>query len=400
MRPVHVLAAPLLLALSASAQTRAPEDLGTVTGHVLCGDTQRPARLASVRLVPTSITAAAKPNAFDDQAALGSNLPPVQTDLDGNYTVHKVRPGAYYLRIDYPGYLTPITSFTRDQLAKPSLDIQKRITSELQTVTVAPHAATRADATLPRGAAISGTVTYDDGTPAPGISVILYTRNDKGEFKNEVVPQNFINNTDDHGRYHFDSLPADSFVLAANFSINETVITTLPNPVGNGTLQMNMQKTLFSLPLYSGNVLRLHDATIIKTDAGSDTPAVDLTLPLSKLHGVSGTVTAKDGHTLSGGDVALLYADTREELTDTSIGREDGRFDFPYVPEGSYILTVKKALDINQVEVANPPGSTPKFHLEDKTVHTYGSAEQPLTVQGDLASVLVIVPDKGGSTTP
>lgn len=395
MRPVHALAVPLFLTLTASAQsTPKPEDLGTVTGHILCADTQRPARLAEVRLVSTSITAAAKPNYFEDLAALGNNLPPVQTDLNGDYTVHNVHPGTYYLRVDYTGYLTPISTFTRDQLAHPTPDIQKRIASDLQVITVAGHATTHADATLLRGAAIAGTVTYDDGSPAVGLGITLYRRNAKGEFKDEVPIPGLGASTDDHGHFRVDSLPGDSFVIAANFSVSESTVTTMPNPAGSGTMQMNIQKVLFSLPLYSGNVLRLHDAAVIKTDVGQDAPNTDLTLPLSKLHAVSGTVTAKDGHAISGGKVALLYADTREELTNVPIAREDGRFNFLYVPEGNYILAVQKAEDITQIQVPNPPGSNPKFHLEDKTLHTYGTVEQPLSVQGELPSVLTVVPEK------
>jgi hypothetical protein len=394
-----------VLGLTASAQavsqTHAPEDVGTVTGHVLCSDTQRPARLAEIRLVPVGVTAApAKSNPMDDDAALGGRLPPVQTDMSGGFTVQNVHAGTYYLRVDYTGYLTPLLGFTRDQLAHPTAEMRQRMASELQTVTVAPHVTTRADATIPRGASISGTVLYDDGSPAAGVNLSLFRRNAKGEFKDEFQAfSRFYRSTDDHGRFHIDSLPADSFVLAANFSISETSITTMPMPNGgSGTMQMNIQKVLFSLPLYSGSALRLRDAAVIKTDAGQETPSVDLTLPLSKLHSVSGTLVTKSGHTINAGKVALLYADTREELTNVPINRDDNQFHFLYVPEGNYVLAVQEAKDVTQVEVPNPAGSNPKMHLEDKTVNTYGTTEQPLVLEGEQPSVLVTVPEK--SATP
>jgi hypothetical protein len=364
-----VLALNLGFVVSTAAQTRPTEDVGTVTGHILCSDTQRPARLAEVRLVPTSITASPKVDAYQDLSALGGNLPPVQTDMSGAFTVHNVHPGTYYLRVDYPGYLTSMLSFTRNQLAHPTPDIQKRIASELQ-------------------------VLYDDGSPAVGLGLSLYRRNDKGEFKEDFGSYRFNLTTDDRGHYHIDSLPADSFVLSANFSINESTVTTMPTPGGNGTMQVNIQKTLFSLPLYSGSVLRRRDATVIKTDAGQETPAVDLTMPLSKLHSVSGTVITQGGHTVNAGKVALLYADTREELTNTPISRDDNQFHFLYVPEGNYILAVKEASDVTQIEVANPPGTTPRMRMEDKTLRIYGTTEQPLTIEGEMPSVFVTVPNK------
>jgi hypothetical protein len=389
----------LALAVSTPAQTRPVEDVGTVTGHILCSDTQRPARLAEVRLVSTSITASSKVDAFQDFNALGNSLPPVQTDMSGAFTVHNVHPGTYYLRVDYPGYLTSILSFTRSQLAHPTPDIQKRIASELQTITVAPHTTARADATILRGASISGTILYDDGSPAVGLGISLYRRDAKGEYKEDFGSYRFNLTTDDRGHYRIDSLPADSYVLSANFSINESTITTMPTPGGNGTMQVNMQKTLFSLPLYSGSVLRRQDATVIKTDAGQETPSVDLTMPLSKLHSVSGTVITQGGHTVNAGKVALLYADTREELTNTPISRDDNQFHFLYVPEGNYVLAVQEASDVTQIEVANPAGTTPKTRLEDKTVRTYGTAEQPLTIEGEMPAVLVTVPNKAAAAT-
>ena len=225
---------PLLLAassLSLRAQTSRPtqpEDLGTVSGHITCSDTQRPARLAQVRLVPVTITAPAKSNVFEDNAALGGGLAPVQTDLSGAFTVRGVKPGQYYLRVDYAGYITPLLGFSRDQLAKPTPDIQQRMTNELQVVSVTPHATTQADAAISRGAAISGTVSYDDGSPAIGVRVRLFRRNAKGEFKNEYQPSGPSPETDDHGHFREDALPPGDYVVAAELTMSETGMSTMP----------------------------------------------------------------------------------------------------------------------------------------------------------------------------
>ena len=334
----------------------------------------------------------------DENATLGNDIPPVQTDMSGAFTVHNVHPGTYYFRIDYPGYLTPLLAFKRTQFAHPTPDIQKRIASELQIVTVAPHAVTTADTTILRGAAISGTVRYDDGSPAPGIYLELYRRNPKGEFKDEYDPPGFSQITDDRGQFHITSLPTGEFVLAANFSISEAVLSSMPMPDGK-TVDIKIDKTLFSLPLFSGDALRLRDAAIIKLDTGQESSGNDLTLPLSKLHPVTGSVIAQDGHTINSAKVSLLYADTREELTNVLVSRDDGQFHFLYVPEADYILSVKEAADITQIEVANPPGVTPRTRTEDKAIHTYSDVEQPLAVQNDVASVLATVPDKKSSPT-
>ena len=53
MRWTLLLALLPSLAFAQSQSTPRPEDLGTVTGHITCSDTQRPARLAEVALVST-----------------------------------------------------------------------------------------------------------------------------------------------------------------------------------------------------------------------------------------------------------------------------------------------------------------------------------------------------------
>src|ERR1700675_2008850 len=80
----------------AQAQQSTPAAVGgTVTGHVTCGDTQRPARFATVVLfgVPAEITPGAKPGATPDAAQIkdaekamsATSMVQTQTDVDGNF---------------------------------------------------------------------------------------------------------------------------------------------------------------------------------------------------------------------------------------------------------------------------------------------------------------------------
>jgi hypothetical protein len=90
---------------------------GTVTGHVTCGDTQRPARFATVVLfsVPAEISQPAKldapPNntrymeAFKAYTAM--TLMQSQTDVDGNFFAGGVAPGDYYVFASVSGYVQP-----------------------------------------------------------------------------------------------------------------------------------------------------------------------------------------------------------------------------------------------------------------------------------------------------
>jgi len=397
-----LFALPLLAtAQNSSAHSTRPEDYGTVTGHVTCSDTQRPARVAEVRLVPVmpTILTEDEKSGFGDGLAQGNQLPPVETDMSGGYILRNVVPGDYYLRVDYIGYITPLTSFTRAQLSKPAPDVQQRMQRDLQIIRVTAHATTQADSVLLRGAAVSGSVLYDDGSPAIGLHVALLSANEKGEYNKEYQTGFYTPPTDDQGRFRIDSIPPGKYIVAANLSFNDHSTMSMPSPDGKGAVQMTMTRTWFSLPIYSGSVLRRRDAIVIDATAGQEIAYANLTVPLSKLHPVSGSLLAPDGHTVNAGKVRLLHQDDREELTSVDIRPDDQQFHFPYVPEDTYALTVSGARDTKQVEVENAKGITPPSHFEEKTMQTYGDAEQTLKVETDTTGVLVQVPAKKAATT-
>src|ERR1700761_5823599 len=105
MRSVLLFLLLPALALAQSA-TPPPEDLGTVTGHITCADTQRPARFAQVSLIATKTPPgydASHEIPFAQQGGEG----PVHTDLNGGYIIAGVPPGQYYLSVELTGYATP-----------------------------------------------------------------------------------------------------------------------------------------------------------------------------------------------------------------------------------------------------------------------------------------------------
>jgi hypothetical protein len=109
---IEILLALALLPTLAFAQ-REP---GSVSGHVYCADTQQPARVAHVVLVPLP--------------PAGTSIPPLRRDIsqpnstatrmDGSFTVGRVPPGDYYLSVTYSGYLSPEHSFSEEELHNSS----------------------------------------------------------------------------------------------------------------------------------------------------------------------------------------------------------------------------------------------------------------------------------------
>lgn len=379
----------LLLPQLALAQSPAPhpEDLGTVTGHIICADTQRPARFAQVSLIATKTLAgydAEHVNPFMQSPGEG----PVHTDLAGGYIIASVPPGQYYLRVDLVGYASPISQFTTEELQAPTPELKQRIQRDFQLVNVTPNSTVQADATIRRAGSISGTVIWDDGSPAINIGVRILPRDPKSRHS-DLVRTDIT--TDSHGQYSVESLLPGEYLVVAVLKANERRSSQITFPDGTKKDFLDELPSLF-MPLYSPGTFRDKDAAIIKVDAGQETDAVDVTIPIGRLHQLSGTLFANDGHPIDNGRIQLLFADTKEEFI--GVWAHDHAFRLPYVPDGSYILKVTNGLDFETVEVPDSPQPGSPTRLERHTARTYGTLQQPLTVHNDIQSLNLDLPDK------
>ena len=201
--------------------------------------------------------------------------------------------------------------------------------------------------------------------------------------------------TDDRGNFRITGLPP----------LKEATVET-DLSVQNSTLHFSKGGLStyggpsFTLAFYSGSALRLSDAKPFQLTMGEERSGEDVTLPLSKLHKVQGVLLSKrDGHVLNKGSVSLLFADDRTQLGSTEIGEGNENFDFPFVPEGDYVLKVNSAADARLEEIPNSPGSVPPSRTETTMVHEYGTAEVPLHVDSERTGVTVDVPEKGSAAS-
>jgi hypothetical protein len=381
---------------------------GSVTGHIVCADTQRPARLAKVALVaaaPPLTDRSAKQQEREDELGTAPATDYVETTLDGSFRIDNVRPGEYYLIVDQDGYRLPLSELTARELHARDEATATKVARLVKPILVASGQNVIQDITLERGAAISGTVTYDDGSPAVGLGVQLLAKDAKGKWVPGVARRyrsGFGNAaTDDQGRFRISGLPPGEFVVRVDLTLSEYTTTTTTTPgAPDQTSIMRMQQTKFELPLFSGNALRDQQAVPVTVGSGEERTGADLQFPLSKLHRVTGQLIAKDGHSLNGGTVQVLNADDRSKVTQTDVSFEDSAFHLEFIPEGNFLLQVSSAADLTHIQVDNPPGSTPKTHTENKTLKTYGEAEQPLVVTGELTAILIPIPDQGKTSKP
>ncbi len=384
MRPWPLLFLPFLtLAASAQNSSAAKPGTGTVTGHVYCADTNAPARAASVQLEPVKDAKRSGTSLFSGDAPAGGIA---RTGFDGSFTLSKVPPGSYYVVASAQGYLSPMPNDDESDDAEPQPPAGQPPVV-IPRVDVQADQAASIDIRLERGAAISGAVRFDDGSPASGVMVmVLHRSKDKWvpstpqmPFATPVPPA-----TDDVGHYRISGLRDRDYVLMAILSRTDF------ESRGARTMGLfGVERS--SLRIYSGDTPHISDAVPVKLGPGEERSGEDITIPLSKFHAISGVVTAAgDGHAINSGHLAIEDPNDKEDIVDAELG-SDGAFHLEGVPEGTYTLRVQNPRDqrMQEISVAGQQAFT-----NEKTLHQYGDLEQSIKVEGDIPNLVLTVPQR------
>lgn len=287
-----------------------------VTGRMVCVDTQRAARFAQVTLLPASQD--------------GGRRLSARTDLDGNFYISNAPAGDYYVTGSFPGYV--------NQTAL----VQSTLNSDTGTAALAGvpliHVSAGGASTvlsLQRGATVSGTVTWDDGTPAAGIGVSAQpaTGNSTAGLQfNGRGPVFFTgtngnSQTDDRGRFRLSGLAAGSYLIRASV---QAPAPQRPGDVGFARI--------LNLAVYAPNKVRRTDATPIALTSGEERADLAITIGLAGLHSVTGTVSSSAAPVRSG---SASLTDQTDSSLNRNVGiNSDGSFTIPYVPPGTYTLRI------------------------------------------------------------
>ncbi len=367
------------------APVEAPLAYGTVTGHVSLLGSNAPARLVNVGL--QSLQVQAEPTRFTGRA---TPLPVTiyQTDLDGSYTIPHVAPGTYYVVVSAPGFLSPFTEFTSDELRNPSREIAARIAATLPVISVQPNSTTVHDVRLERGASLSGTVRFDDGTPFFGAALFLQRKGTDGKW---VSTHSYSNRptVDTEGHWEQTGLLAGEYRIQVKMELNDRKQSS-----GFSNNTSSSSYTRYELNFYLGDTARSQAAKTVKLEENERAPGQDITIPLSKLHGVFGAVVdAGTGQALNAGTVRLQDAASGESVADTPIDSKTRTFSFPFVPEGEYKLHVDNPREA-RFEPATDGTADPNFPERDRketVVRQYAPGDIPLIVQGEMSGVSLAV---------
>jgi hypothetical protein len=332
--------------------------------------------------------------------AHGASSVAVDTKLDGSFLIRSVEPGKYYILAEMPGYLSPLAALAPEEIESPLAEDKEKLRTMLQQVTVVRGQESRLDLRLERGASLSGTVRYDDGSPAAGLFVSLLRKEKDGTLKqaSSGLQDKLANQqrTDDLGHYRVAALlPAEYMVSVHLRSLTVGMSGPLLGAGGYSDVAASQ-----NVQIYSGSTARRSEAKLISVGNGQDVNGADVTIPISKLHSVSGIVVAKqDGHPLSSGSVILLDPSDKNTISESWLRLEDGGFQMQFVPEGDYVLRVSSAAD-SVVEHGATLGDPNGTFTRHKVLQSYFDAEQPLNVTGDLSGIVInmIVKVDSGST--
>ena len=79
----------------------------------------------------------------------------------------------------FPGYIDPFSQFSDEDFASKDPAVRARV-AQIPTITVTGTDSARVDLRLERGAAVSGRIVYDDGSPAVGWMLVRRQAEDAG----------------------------------------------------------------------------------------------------------------------------------------------------------------------------------------------------------------------------
>lgn len=311
--------------------------LATVTGRVMCSDTERAARFATVTLI-----GADQAQESEGRGGFGfGRRVTARTDLDGNFTV-QAEPGDYYVTATATGYASPVAEIAARLNSGAT---ESDLLAQLPEVHVAEAGGATVNVTLDRGAVIQGKMQWDDGSPAAGVSVNVQLTTTATSTNTQLTRAvsmlgggfgggfGGFQTTDDRGMFRVTGLAPGSYWVRA------TVMTPSAEP-GTGMFQR-----MSSVTFYAPGKVRRSDAQVVTLKSGDERDDVQFVLDLTSLHTVSGHVGSTDDGSVAAGMVRLTDQQD-SSLTRMGMIEPDGSFVVQWVPAGTYTLAVSNASNV------------------------------------------------------
>jgi hypothetical protein len=380
----------------AHANRQAVKAQSVVRGRAVYDDTDRPVRRARVVLLESS----------------GGRTPERSgmTNASGEFRIKNVPAGSYFVMIDAPGVITPISFIDIEEVESERINFDE-IRKNFTEITVDGTNEQTIKVRARKGGAINGKVTYADGDPAINVRVNVMRKKDgrAARFITNINPTTFFGiQTDDRGMYRLSSLPPGEYIVS--------VIETADHTDGRGEREeywgsMSWFGANSLLVTYYPSAINPGEAATVQVDAGQEQNEINISLVERTLHKISGTlVTRRDNKPLPSvrigiknktdrnkNDLGGYMAQGNSQMTD-----EQGRFSFSEIPDGPYTLTVDAA-QIGEDPVEPEEGeeeaepATPPQPVEPK--RRFPRKQQDVTINGNDVADLIVAMSEGASVS-
>jgi hypothetical protein len=379
-----LLLLPALLPANAQSSVQSsPESAptGSVTGLVVCTDTNAPGRFATV--IPIPIPSSGQNSAAPAPTVTSHNI--TRTDLSGRYTLKQLPAGDYLVVAELDGYATPVAGVSLQQILAQNAAAMKTLSDIIPVTHVEGGKSATANITLLRGAAISGTILYDDGTPAIDTEISV---SPASATRNEYVPTTGLSldrdlKTDSFGHYSIQGLAEGRYIVSARMNPFENVMNILSNNFTDND-PYNFLASVDQVDIYPPHTFHRKAAVICDLKQG-ERQQVDIEIPLDGLRTIAGVIKADPTEPAPIFGSVGARAEDDPDLERYAVVRADGSFQFAFMPAGKYTLTVRRLSDL-------PPRSS-RPQADKRKPFAYPPAHTSVDVtNSDASSVIITIP--------
>jgi protocatechuate 3,4-dioxygenase beta subunit len=296
------------------APNAAARPTGVIRGRVVTTDGRAVSR-AQVRLMP-----ALPPSRGSGPAAPPRPFQPtvVPADDEGRFEFVELAAGSFRIAAVKAGYSPP-----GETMSPGPPPLMSGLAVDLGDGETREHA----DITLARWGTLTGRVFDELGEPLQGVSVQLLQVRYQGGRRRLVAAGGSSPRTDDLGRFRSFGLAPGRYIVSA--AVGDVASADLPG---------------YTRSYYPGTP-NASEAQFVSVALSQEVAGIDFSLAREKTALISGTLLDATGTPSTRGSVRLMTSQRSASAISTSIGARllsDGRFEFPNVTPGQYVIQVDR----------------------------------------------------------